>query len=1656
MLYRIAKSITRSCMMLLVAAALITPAADAATMIDGRPNNPYGVMLGMWGGDSSDYASIHFGWAREVSGEWGHVRVSSGVHDFDIEGAVRTLAICRAKRLIPVMTGLYVPEEYRIPGGEDAAPYVRDDGYPKAAERYGEWAEELTRLGAVVPYCEIGNEINGKWKPEAYGEFIIGVSKALKQAMPKTKVVSAGLAGNGADFLTEVLQAVPRAKDYIDCWGLHPYGANHPPAYDKDGYCLKGHLWTAEALAQFGVTDPRFVMTESGYEICNKRDNRYPRITDELRAKYLVEAYETIWAPDPRVVTLTLFMLQSANYPGWDGWILIDTYCRKTETFKALAEVPKPKGSDWMPQGKCSIAGRITDADSGQGLERVFVYTVPGIYAAETDADGRYTITDLPAGSYEVRMFRDGFISPPGQKVRASGSKAARCDSTMKRVGLVTIGMDGGERVASGWLAVEGAPSEHYAVDRQVKRSGNSSQKLSARPGSPPGIWHCTGYASAVPDKVFAAEVWVKGKGVKLGGGQGAALRLSVTDSGAQPLSTAIVNLPLEGDFDWTPLSVSIAPYPPGRRLTLECKFDAQEGQVWFDDPYCHYADYPVPSRMAMQPGTGSVKGEVTAEKGEYMAETVVCLRPGNFWTLTRSDGTYEITGVPAGTYDVWAFRRGKSGGARYGVRVGAGRSVEVLLEMANPPAPRSVQNGDFEHRGPSQDYTPGWTKFGEFDGIPTSGWHKGIPDHPEGMQARTGNAFAGSIAGSNVKNGGLYQTIEVDPDKCYRVSVWSYTYQTDEGHRGDVANRLGVDPTGGDDPSGPYVIWTPFRPSHLRWTELALEVAPVEDRMTIFIEAKQVHGLMFNVNCFDDISVVECAKPLPDHEMVDRVIKASAPAQPGAGPPEKTRSEVYQPRFLWTLTAPGNDPSDVAGEPDDIGPPIELREKWMRQSGMTFWGVSTKWSDAEPKRLPEGAKEQGFDWTAFNNELDSIPPRMAVQCHIRLDAPWAEALLKENEAEYWRLAERFIEHAARLAHSRGVLYYRVPGNEMSLTMRPDWAELYMKPVRHYANAIHRGHPDNQVIAGALVVGDRAHIGALYEAGFKEHCDVLDIHAYASSPGEMRYNVGLSQVIESHKVMEEYGDGHKRIFLGEGWSVFPLPPHIDHLKQPPAYTQEDFDHYRRAVVYGYAALTTPRPDYDPNWLLGASFFCLNDLWGSMGWKKRAKIEYDEDGDPAFWLLDGYKFPYEPTAMDPQFRTWGLIDIHGNPKGDIIKHFPPYIPRSSIKAEFVNNPSGKVFPGRPYRVRVGFTNNEPSPFENLRFGMDVFKGPHRDGVEFADLNTAVPESLARSRTAEREFDMIVKPEQAGREIWVQGGCEYDWLGGSYYTDGWLKFQVESPGSLALKPHKGLAAGTDGSVEMTFVLTDRTGAPLPERLEIGVDQQVSVTQTSRGAGAEAREYTVIARKKDANAGGAFELTAKAGGTFSPVTAGIAFPRPGRTPETYPAKGRLINGGFEEFGPGSGFEGWDGPPSNWEDPDMMADLPNHGSRYLMKAYCGTKYAAENSQVVLAPAGFKVGDKVTASVWCNGLAQVDATDHDAVRFRVSVQFRGADGKELRRDDSPLLKGAGRWEKLAFTTGGTPEGTHSIRLILMHENTNDHSWHKAAMDNVELRFGAK
>lgn len=67
------------------------------------------------------------------------------------------------------------------------------------------------------------------------------------------------------------------------------------------------------------------------------------------------------------------------------------------------------------PPAKGRIAGRVLTADSGRPVARARVFInaaeVPGGRGAQTDADGTYEFTELPAGRYTVNVSKTGFIS---------------------------------------------------------------------------------------------------------------------------------------------------------------------------------------------------------------------------------------------------------------------------------------------------------------------------------------------------------------------------------------------------------------------------------------------------------------------------------------------------------------------------------------------------------------------------------------------------------------------------------------------------------------------------------------------------------------------------------------------------------------------------------------------------------------------------------------------------------------------------------------------------------------------------------------------------------------------------------------------------------------------------------------------------------------------------------------------------------------------------------------------------------------------------------------------------------------------------------------------------------------------------------------------
>jgi len=835
-----------------------------------RANNPFGIMVRVSGGGDSTGMYLHLRLARELCGEWAYVRVGANLREPQPVNLVRMLVACRAMHLIPVVSAMRAPDRLYEPD-ENQKPRTDPDGTLGQFEAYHErWLRWLYEQGVTVPYFEYGNEVNGGYygqHPEVYARMAIAVSRAFKRVDPDLQFVTAGMAGCADDYYDKMLTLVPELKDHVDAWGLHPYAANHPPMYDLDNYGLRGHQWTAKALAKHGIDRPVFVMTETGYELGNQKDRRFPKITEELRAEYMVTGYQKIWLPDPRVRAVMPFELQDVRWQGWSGWDFVREDFSLTPMYEAIRDLPKPPGQDYLPSGPCSVRGWIVDRELERGVPAAFVWIRRvglGCYAAVTDERGAYAIEHVPAGRYRIAVFRDGFEPVEGGWVELTGQKPKPWNARMKRVGLIPGGMDGpvGKPVAEAWTPLgDVQPAEVFLVDRSVRRSGRASQRVRAV-GKPVGLWAISNYESALPERVYAVQVWVKTRGLVRGKGSGVRVSLIATNSYATHLSESSIVVPLEGDCDWRPLNVSLRAQPRARRLKVVLQVDAEAGVVWFDDVHLFDADWPIPSAIAIATSrpadAGKIEATVLGPDGrQRLHHAVVFTVPWNLWATTGYMGRCRIDDVPPGRYTVWACCDGFASG-RTDVTVEPGRTSPATIQLGEVPVPSKLVNADFEQIGKLPTWFSGWQRWGSTDGIVADGWHKGtgIPEHPDGLHPHSGKGFYGVVAGSNIKTGGIYQTIAVTPDAEYEVSAWSYTYHTSDGIRGDVANRIGVDPLGGSDPDSPYVIWTPYRPSHRKWTRVSLRVRPVKGRMTIFLNHLQVHGIMFNVNCFDDVQV--------------------------------------------------------------------------------------------------------------------------------------------------------------------------------------------------------------------------------------------------------------------------------------------------------------------------------------------------------------------------------------------------------------------------------------------------------------------------------------------------------------------------------------------------------------------------------------------------------------------------------------------------------------------------------------------------------------------------------------------------------------------------------------------------------------------------------
>jgi hypothetical protein len=189
---------------------------------------------------------------------------------------------------------------------EMAAPKFRDAGvtvvwrkmlYP--GDKYFDWGRDVQVLQSLgmPPYIQIYNEpsVEVLWDepPLRQEAFMDDLLKAARDVYNAGGYV--GLQFVDPQWLREALyqirlhggEAIFQRMFFVP----HPYGLNHPPAYQEDLNAVLGFLTFAQVFQEEIGFVPPMIAGEGGWKYGATDDNRFPRIEDQLHRDYHVEVF---------------------------------------------------------------------------------------------------------------------------------------------------------------------------------------------------------------------------------------------------------------------------------------------------------------------------------------------------------------------------------------------------------------------------------------------------------------------------------------------------------------------------------------------------------------------------------------------------------------------------------------------------------------------------------------------------------------------------------------------------------------------------------------------------------------------------------------------------------------------------------------------------------------------------------------------------------------------------------------------------------------------------------------------------------------------------------------------------------------------------------------------------------------------------------------------------------------------------------------------------------------------------------------------------------------------------------------------------------------------------------------------------------------------
>jgi hypothetical protein len=144
------------------------------------------------------------------------------------------------------------------------------------------------------------------------------------------------------------------------------------------------------------------------------------------------------------------------------------------------------------------------------------------------------------------------------------------------------------------------------------------------------------------------------------------------------------------------------------------------------------------------------------------------------------------------------------------------------------------------------------WTYSGTGGSVVMAPWKLGITPY-------SSTYFFGAYASASICSGCLYQQVDV-PDGNYVASVQSRVYHN-ISYTDAAQSRIGIDPTGGTDPSAPSIVWsgwdTQSRASFSEWKLISTPVTALSGTATVFLQYQEKYTMLGHANCFDDAVLI-------------------------------------------------------------------------------------------------------------------------------------------------------------------------------------------------------------------------------------------------------------------------------------------------------------------------------------------------------------------------------------------------------------------------------------------------------------------------------------------------------------------------------------------------------------------------------------------------------------------------------------------------------------------------------------------------------------------------------------------------------------------------------------------------------------------------------